>query len=200
MWWSKDPKKRCGFLAGSPNIHVTMQVGWGTSHFLVCSLVYSCKLHFPGSVVSWLQIRLSLWGEMGDWKVGRRRNCASPIPRPTSLLFQFWSNSTSVVAASPGLLLLPWSSPSQIPSVVQPVLIGQPWLLESGNSSSSCGISITRDYSGFLLVLLLEMSLSLLWLFSSFSTVAISSPYSVPSLKDLACTCLFSWLDSKWGR
>ena len=128
---------------------------------------------------------------MGDWKVGRRRNCASPIPHP-HCSFHF-----GAIALLWFQLLLPWSSSSQIPSVV-PVHTGQPWLLESGNSFSSCGISIAKDYSSFLLILLLEMSLSLLWLFSSFSTIAIS-PYSVPSLKDLARTCLFSWLDSKWG-
>ena len=108
---------------------------------------------------------------MGDWKVGRRRNCASPIPHP-HCSFHF-----GAIALLWFQLLLPWSSSSQIPSVV-PVHTGQPWLLESGNRFSSCGISIAKDYSSFLLILLLEMSLSLLWLFSSFSAIAISPSVS----------------------
>ena len=126
---------------------------------------------------------------IGKWEGGE--TVPLPSPAPPHCFFNFGAIAPLWLQRLLDCFSFHDPAPARYP-VVQPVLIGQPWLLESGNSSSSCGISITRDYSGFLQALLLEMSLSRLWLFTSFSTIAISSPYSVPALKDLACTCLFS--------
>lgn len=134
------------------------------------------------------------------WVIGKSEGGETvPLPSPT-LPALFW-------AASPlwfQLLLYSFSfhdpAPARYPLLQKLFSLGSPRSWNLVTVSPPSGSPALGIKSSFLLILILEISPSLLWLFSSFSTLAFSSPYSVPSLKDLACTCLFSWLDLEWGR
>lgn len=58
--------------------------------------------------------------------------------------------------STPAGQLPPWSNSSQVASVVEVALIGQPQLPESGSSISSFGLSSPRHYSGFLQISVLR--------------------------------------------
>lgn len=133
---------------------------------IICSFVpESISLHFPALLCTareWTpqttfprlpwqlaQVRFSQWSEIDGWEVGwGEKPCLQtfyPISPPSAL----GNISPHLLCGSTpaGQLLLPWSNSSQVTSVVDPVLIGQPWVPESGNSISSFGLSSLMHHS-----------------------------------------------------
>lgn len=71
------------------------------------------------------------------------------LPLPTTIAISFCFGQ-HLYGSNSCWQLLPCSNSSQVTSVVEPLLIGHPRLLEAGNSISSFGLSCHKDYSGFL--------------------------------------------------
>lgn len=134
---------------------------WAWDGVLIVLFAFeSLTLHFPALLCTageWLlqtiffQVLLP-----ASFKLGSTCGWDGKWEREKSPFFaSFCLHIVISVAPTPAGKLLPlWSSSSQVDSDVEPVLTGQPLLLEFGNSISSLGLFSSRDCSGFLLMLI----------------------------------------------